>query len=75
MVRQEKKIQLLTKEEAVEGEGEMEWEAWNGGGVGREREKRAEEEEEEDSSSFRTVRHCIFSLPSECLLTSCHVGF
>lgn len=57
-----KKIQVLTKEEAVEGEGKMEWEAWNGdgGGGGREREKTVEEEEEEDYSSFRTIRHCIF---------------
>lgn len=60
MVWQEKR-QLLTKEEEkVEGEREMEQEAWNGGGGGgEERERGAEEEEEmeeeEDNSFFRTI--------------------
>lgn len=34
-----KNLQLLTKGEAVEGEGEMEWKAWNGDRGGRERKK------------------------------------
>lgn len=58
----------------MEGEGEMEWEAWKGsgsrgGGGGEERERRVEEEEEmeeeDDYSSFRTIGHSVFSLPSE----------
>lgn len=63
------------------GRGGEEWEAWKGSGSkggegGEERERGVEEEEEmgeeDDYSSFRTIRHSVFSLPSECPFISYH---